>query len=384
MIKRVSFLLCLFAIFIFAGCSDDKESNADRLPVDPDIYAVIGTVAADYTSAATSFILDEDLSTAYNNHNPLAHSDHVINIYGEHFYDTERFGYDAITKYRWDAPNTAVWNYSVIDAQDITDGITTSNPYAMVFVNETKAYVIRYGSKRVWIVNPSTVAQVNFKTGSLDLTEFVHSSDTDGVPDSCGGLIIDGKIYIANQTYDINIYSSVDNSTLAVFNTATDTVIDANGTADGNAIDLGLKNVQKIKAFGSKIYTACVNDYSTTPGGGISVVDTTDYSVTTTATDKNITNVAILSETKGYFVQYVGWGDNAIYSFNPTTGEVAAAALITGRNIADIEISPDGDLWIADASSTDPGIYIYDTDTDTKKYGPVSTYLNPSNICFFE
>jgi WD40 repeat protein len=49
----------------------------------------------------------------------------------------------------------------------------------------------------------------------------------------------------------------------------------------------------------------------------------------------------------------------------------------------DIEISPDGELFVADQTETAPGIRIWDTSTDTQiTSSPKSTGLPPFQICF--
>ena len=85
---------------------------------------------------------------------------------------------------------------------DNKNAITTiiddaSNPYEMLFVSDSKAYILRYGSSDIWIVDPSVSAadEEAFKTGEISLKAY----DSDQVPNMVSGLIHDGKLFVVMQ-----------------------------------------------------------------------------------------------------------------------------------------------------------------------------------------
>ena len=136
---------------------------------------------------------------------------------------------------RWhvNAPNTPIWHFTTNDS-----GESDSNPYDLVFVNSTKAYLLRYGATKAWIVNPSATTQAGFKIGDLDLKAY---ADADGVPEMAKGVIADGKLFIILQRQD-DFFCPSNTAYVAVFDVATDTEIDT-GMGEGGmkGIPLSIK-----------------------------------------------------------------------------------------------------------------------------------------------
>ncbi|MFP4226697.1 MAG: hypothetical protein ACLFRF_08200, partial [Desulfobacterales bacterium] len=169
--SMIHFLLAVFMVCGIAGAVHAEQ------------MAVVATAAADFTSGAHSVISVEPVDGSRTVKNKLAEtgSDITVVAYGEYFYRLERSGAQSITKYHIDAPEEVVWQYS-------TEGEESeSNPYDMIFVNSEKAYVLRYGSSKAWIVNPSAKTEDEFKTGELDLSAY---ADTDDVPEMHSGTIV--------------------------------------------------------------------------------------------------------------------------------------------------------------------------------------------------
>ena len=53
---------------------------------------------------------------------------------------------------------------SAVDFQFSVNGEeTASNPYDIAFANSNKAYVVRRGSSKVWIINPDATIEDDFK-----------------------------------------------------------------------------------------------------------------------------------------------------------------------------------------------------------------------------
>ena len=298
----------------------------------------------------------------------------------------ERFGANNVTKFSVDAPATPIWQFS-------TEGMTesNSNPYNIVFVNSTKAYLIRYGSPKVWIINPSATVESEFKIGELDLSAY---SNCDGNPEMANGIIVDGKLFIVMQ----RLCNWVPNASayIAVFDVNTDTEINTGQGGSLKGIKLDVSNpVAKLKYYNNYIYVAGAD--GTLFGannpiiGGIQKINTTTYVADPNIIEGHtqITGLEILSDTKGYFIQYQAWANNSLKTFNPQTGVVTPGNVAnigdTGdENLQDIIIDADGLLWLADGSLIDPGVYIIDPATDTIQEGPIFTNLNPLEISFCE
>ena len=292
------------------------------------------------------------------------------------------------------APNTPIWQFSTQG----TDEANSSNPYDLVFVNSTKAYLIRYGSTKAWIVNPSATTEATFKVGELDLSAY---TDADGAPEMCCGVIANGKLFIVLQR--LVDWCPSNTAYVAVFDTTTDTEINT-GLGSGNmiGIPLTIKNPSAIQYVpqNNLIYVQGIGSY---PGsgacdpvyeytGGIESINPVTYASAIVLDDGDaathpygaISGMLIASPTQGYFVGYAGWGNNTLYAFNPTTGDVSGALSgfqninISGMN-SGTYLDKNGMMWICD--STNAVIKIMDTADNTLSEN-VSTSLNPQKVAF--
>ena len=365
--------------------------------------AVVSTVAATWDSGAHSVIDTEPVGgarSAQNNLLPTPTTDITVAAYGHFFYRIERFQADSVTKFDINAPETPIWQFSTMDDTDTA----TSNPYDMIFVSDQKAYLLRYGSARAWIVNPSAITQADFKIGELDLSAY---DDGDGIPEMSSAVIANGKLFIAMQRLDRDDgFSPTNDVYVAVFDTATDREI-ATGTDNPDnvmGIVLPIRNIGSIQylAANNTIYIQGAGGYESSwsgraadYSGGIMAIDPNSYSVSQILDDGdsenhpygNISGMGIVSPEKGYFVGYAGYGDNALYMFNPTTGSVLGVANdeLTGKNIAGMEAGAftDGNnmLWVC--NGTDAEVVILNT-TDNSIDERVATNLNPTKVVFVD
>ena len=123
--------------------------------------AIIATAAADYSSGAHCIADVEPVGgprTIQTNLLPTI-SDIMVAAYEDYFYRIERYQRDNITKFDIAAPDTPVYQYSVLDSGETG----SANPHAMIFLNSEKAYLLRYGKAKAWIVNPSAETEAAFK-----------------------------------------------------------------------------------------------------------------------------------------------------------------------------------------------------------------------------
>ena len=392
-LSRLVFLTLSFALILSSCTKNTKEENGQTsLPANlTNTYAVVATAASDYSSGAHS-VLSYTAPRSTINDLLATGSDLKISSFGKYFYRMERSGSNTVTKFSIEDPSTPVWQFSTDEPGD-----TNSNPCALIFASETKAYLLRYNSKKAWIVNPSATVQSEFKIGELDLSAY---DEGDGAPEMASGLIVGNKLFIALQRYSMIFYTPND-SYIAVFNVETDTEIDTDPNTPGlNGIKLDVRNPDgKIKYNNGYIYVPGADDMwnGSATYGGIQRINIATYiadAVMTGTTNSNITRVEIISPTKGYFIKYEAiwvapWSRTFLMSFNPQTG-VVSPSNVAGigdngdRNLQDIIADYDGLLWIADASITNPGIYIIDPTIDTIQDGPISTNLNPLEITFCE
>jgi hypothetical protein len=365
-----------------------------------DQTAIVATAAADYSSGAHSIISVDPVGgprSVQNNLLPTI-SDIMVVAYQNHFYRLERFQADNIAKFDIAAPDTPVYQYSLMDSAETGTG----NPHGMIFLNENKAYILRYGKTKAWIVNPSAASEADFKIGELDLSAY---ADSDGIPEMDSGVIVDDVLYITLQRLDRNNgYVPSNTSYVALFDTATDTEIDT-GIANNDGvkgIPLPTKNTGAIQylAANDTIYIQCTGDMGSSwsgrdpeYSGGIVTIDPSSHKAALLLDDGddanhpygNISGLAVVSADKGYFVAYAGWGDNTLYSFSPNSGTVngPVSADLTNKNIAGMQagtfLDQNNILWVC--NQTDAEVVLLNTADDTIDE-KINTNLNPIMVAF--
>ena len=385
-------LIIALIVSVFLSACDNTDKVLSSIPGG----AAVATVASDFSSGSHAVISESEGDfQASNNLFPTA-SDITLASGGAFFYRIERaFAGNNITKFAYDNPQTVIWQYSVKD--DPLEAVA-SNPTDIVVVNEQKAYVIRYGKTKVWIVNPSATTEADFKIGELDLSAY---SDVDGVPEMHGAEIVNGKLFITIQR--LANFSPTEIAYVAVFDVATDTEIDTNYPGDSlKGIPLEIKNMNNDMVYvasDNAIYIQGVGDFSSTIySGGIERIDVNTYASTLVFDDGDqiihpagkVTSVAVVSATQAYFIGcadcFFGTGGNfedySLYSLNPTTGLISQINVAELQNtvLNDLSLSPTGDLWISAASAT---LHVMNTQTNTL-IASVDTQLEPSQVVFGE
>jgi len=375
---------------LIAACFHDDESKDVFIPAQHN--AIIATQSG-YDSGNHAIIKLSDYSVKSTNY--ADGSDTTVSTFKENVYRIGRYKMDNITKSNIYSPESIEWQFSTNDAVENIE--TSSNPYKIVFLSEEKAYIIRYGSDKIWVVNPSANNIVDFRLGTIDLSAY---ADEDKSPEPSDALVINSKLYVTMQRLDRASGYVPGNAYLAIFDTSDDSEIDTNmNPATPKGIALSLKNPMNIKHLSTNntLYVNSVgrfeNNYASPARlaeytGGIESINLADYSINTLIDDGDetnhpyglINNIAILNSTRGYLIGYNGSGDTSLYSFNPTNGTVDATALISNKDLADIEIGPLGDLWVANAGEN--GITLIDTVDNSIKNNLIGTVLTPINIEF--
>ena len=397
--------LAFAASILLAGCLEDSDSNSNYVGVECDssnIDMAIQTVAADYSSSAVAVgcssggFLDSNLIKTQ--------SDFSLSAGSNSFYHIGRNNIDTISKYDFLLSDVEEWTYTTNDQNG-----STSNPYKLIEVNDTKAYIVRYNTSKVWIVNPSAMNQDDFKIGELDLSAYLASQTSDvtvnevtesvtttaSQTDMSDAVIANGKLFVAMQRlrngktgegsygpYDVRDYTN--DSIVAIFDISTDQELDS--------VTLSGHNVQSLTAFGDKVYAASFGDYGS-DFGELEAINTNDYSLTTVIPGNSsigsIKDVTILSETQGYILTDQSQKIANVYTyflnvmeFDPSTGTLGAALDgFSGRHLSDIVIGPNNYLWIATSENSQPGVHKVDP-SEIEESVFLGTNLNATKIVF--
>lgn len=376
-------LAMLALTLALTACGGDSSDPAPAAVSAREGIVVVATASADYSAGAVELVSIADRTSSGSYHPTI--SDIGVSANGSDYYLYERFQADRINKVDLNNPALLEWTYSTLDAGDTG----SSNPYTLVFAAPDKAYLLRYDSDKVWIVNPAASNEANFKTGELDLSAYLPA-DTQGAPNMSAAVIVGDKLFIAMQR--LNSFWQPGNSAyLAVFDTTTDTEIDTGMDAGSlKGIPLIGRNPTGLTYHPQLgLLVQHQGDYTPEYSGGIDVVDVDSYAVEQrvddTASTGLISSIAIIDETSGYFLGYAGWQDISLRAFNPSTGEVADGAIagLSGMDLRTLGVGPQGNLWVADATSSKPGLRIINPASNSQS-GFVSTSLLPIELDFAE
>lgn len=377
---------------VLAGC-DSSDSEEIILPQEPG-QALVQTVAPDYTSSEV-VLVDVENEQVQTGLYIKDKSDYTLAANGDDIFHIGRYFIDTISKYNASALETEVWTFST---QDNEDSISR-NPYSLVFASANKAYLLRYGSDKVWIVNPQASQAEDFKIGELDLSAYVENNSSN-TPNPSAAVIHNGLLFIAMQRLDDNW--SAQTAYVAVFDTETDMEMETNASTSDSVKGVPLAGLNPLEhslyAFDNEVFVTSRDSYSSFDfsGSKIEAIDVNNFSrrdvVLGSDLSANIKSAVVVNENKGYFytsqsVYEPSYHEvSSLYEFNPTTGEVTAenVAGSGSEGINFITLDEVNYLWVSVASNESPGVDVVDTDTNLKYLERLLTDLNPSKIVFLQ
>ena len=384
--------------------------------VQEEMSAVAITSSLGWTSGAHSVISGYPVNGHRSVQNKILPtiSDIGISAHGAYFYRMERFQADNVAKFHISDPGSVIWNVPTCSENEPNLQNYSSNPYVMVFASNEKAYLIRYGARTAWIVNPSVSYENRdqFQIGLLDLSAYSNENgenpydDIDGYPEMCAGIIVNDKLFIVMQRLVNFCPKASVHSYVAVFDIKTDTEID---TQKGEGHLKGIKLPSPVYNAGFSenssvsyleetglIYVsgiASLGFCSENVGGKGGIVsinpDTFETNVVVDGSSDswaygNISSIAVATPDKAYFISipdpYGTGQDNSIQIFNPITGEILnEISSVYGKNIWSMNLDRTKKLWLCNV--TDSEIVIVDTFNDSIEER-VSTDLPPKRVSF--
>lgn len=383
--KKPLLLVSAVACVSLAGCGGGGGGSSRAVVPPAPLNAVIAGTSFDYTTSDISIAKTEAPFDVVTGYDTKSQSDYGLDGFGSHYYRIGKYEIDTLAKYSISNPNLPVWEFSTKEPSE-----SSKNPYDMVFENETKAYLIRYESPISWIIDPSVSQSegASFKTGEIDLSAY---NDADGAPEASMGVIVNGKLFVLMERLDKVGGWVPGEAYVAVFDINTNQEIDTNvSDAPSNlkGIKLDIRNPNELQVVGDKIYVSAVGNYYPQQfTGGIQAIDTNSYALTSVLDDGpqfgQISGMAIVSPTLGYFKGYTGWLNEALYQFNPSTGDVVETPVngLSGLMLTCLEVGPNNTLWVGVGSEEEPHVLVLST-ADNTETGRIDLQRNASEITF--
>ncbi len=263
-----------------------------------------------------------------------------------------------------------------------------SNPQDVV-VRGTTAFVPRYEAGSA--DDPyNDVLVMNLTDGStLGRIDMLPYADTDTdpgmLPRPAAIFEVDGLLWVMLQQINAS-FSAYGVGCFVIVDPTTRTVV--------GAVVLGVQSPFAATVFGDSIYVAANGVFSIPPTltGGIVKVDTAARTASLLVDDddlgSNVSDVAVVSESKGYLVVAnvddtgTPAGTNDVRTFDPRTGAVGGKIYTCGGYLPDIAWNGGSTLVVTCQDFVTPGVVLIDTTTDTVIAGPLDTGLPPFTVGF--
>jgi len=302
-------------------------------------------------------------------------ADAVLRHHQGLLYVIERFGCDNVRVL--DPAN----GFALVRQFSVGNG---SNPNDIVVVSPTKAYVARYDSADLWIVNPSTGAFI----GAISLAPF---ADADGIPEMNRMAMVGGRVFITVQRIDRDaFFTPTDSSAVVVIDAATDALVDCDPAAPGlQGILLPFQNptTELIVEASGRLIVGCTGFYGANDGGVVRIdplaLTVDGIETTEAALGGDIADVVPATATRGFVVLSDASYNTVCKPYDRATGAAGTAVYATsGFNLADAEANDRGELWLCDRTPANPGVRVFDVATLAPLAGPLSTGLPPLDIEF--
>ncbi|MFH1680175.1 MAG: hypothetical protein ABIH26_05955, partial [Candidatus Eisenbacteria bacterium] len=280
-------------------------------------------------------------------------------------------------------------NIQVIDPESGFDTVLEfsvgagSNPQDIVFASDTKAYVSRYESTKLYEVNPSTGAI----TDSVDLSLF---ADGDGLPEMSRMVLFGGRVFVQIQRIDRSTWTPLLPSYLAVVDAATNSLVDADPAAPGvQGIALRASNPNGpmvLDEGAGRIYVGETGSYFALDGG-VEKIDAaglvSEGWVVTEAALGGDLGVFALAGAKGFAAVSSDWFyTTRLVSFDAGTGALLAVHYTTDGYVPDIEWDTlTAQVFLADRKITAPGVHVFSATSGARlTTSPRNTGLPPADL----
>lgn len=365
-------------------------------------------LTTDYSTGSFS-IIDPANLISYNDVGLyMVHSDAMVRYFSsmpDYVYIINRLGQDNIQAL--DRLNS----YDTVFQESMG---SSSNPHDIWVVDNSRAYVTRYGASRLWIINPAT----GKKTGEIDLS--AYADDTiPGLPRMSRLYHHDGeqRLFIAVQRLASNWHPSEFSSVIVIdtdpssadYNTViaeiqlswtegTDTINATNPYTNFRYVPDAWWDPPSGNDGHDHLFISCVGEfgYFFQLDCGIVAIDVTDlhceagYILSEVTAGTEITEFVIKSDTEGYATTSDENFRSKLIKFNPQTRSVTSTIRSDSGNwgyLWTLGLDSSGRLYVCDRNALDPGVRIYDTnnsDAPLNSNNPVYVGLPPFDLAFIE
>ena len=358
-----------------------------RFPLAPAALILSALLAPTASLAARAYVVESDFSTGSFSSADAAtkatscnvtsvHSDARVRWYDGRVYVVNRFGADNIQVHHGTT-------FAFIRQFSVGNG---ANPYDIAFASPTRAYVTRYESADLWIVDPTTGAH----TGTVSLAGL---ADADGVPEMDRLQMVGPLLFVSLQRVNRNAgFQPTDSSLVAVVDTRTDALVDCDAASPGvQGILLPRQNPVTPFVFDAprtRLYLGCAGFYGQLDGGIVRVDPATltadGVAAREDSLEGDVLDLAWHDDARAYAIVADASFNTQLIRWSPVTGDREGTLYSPGGfSLADAEVTPDGsEVWVCNSSFGSPGIRVFSTATGLLVGPPILCTLPPQGISF--
>ncbi len=388
LLRKTLITTLLSSSLVITGCGSDDSADDSVLSIEDiaasqEPLAIVSTRSTGFDAGDISIF---STTAPFRSALQLASSGSDIRVrtFGDNFYVLAGFGTSTFTRYNLAQANTATLQLSVNGSDQ------DANPHDLIFVNDQKAYLLRYGAGDIWVVNPSATDESDFLLSTIDLSAY----DADGIPNMHRGVIVDNKLFVLLQRLNDITFEVNQSAYVAVIDTDTDTEINT-GTGNLPGIELSVRNPVELSVdpATSDIFVAAVGRFGfegfSDPEytGGVATVNTSDFTTQQLVDDSaeigQFVDIEVIDANKAYAINYLSASENRLIEVNPNTGDLSEGAVagLDGVDLESLSIGPNGNLWVGIVDPVNPRIAVINP-VDNTLSAEIPMIFNTQNIVF--
>jgi len=376
--KMLAGIILLMAyLAVLFGCASGEDEGTGPAPLNK-----IFLTTSDFQTGGIGLIDLDNLSPWEPDPSwakDVASPDALAVFFQGKIFVINRMPYDNISVLEFDENR----NLQLINQYSVKGEANSANPYDLAFIPlEKKAYLSRYETTELWVINPETGNKIK----TIDLSKY--ADDADEIPEMAFMLVHKSYVYLAIQRLDRTTpwWDPVGESYLLKLNWLTDQV-------EGKIL-LSAPNPVTDLVWNDELGKILVGEagFYGILDGGIDGIDpstgTAQLIISEEQLGGDISDFVLLSASKGYAgITTIDWSASKVVAFNPSTGEVIKEVYSTNASFPfDLELDTNGRLFITDRGNiTKPGVVVIDTSSDQVITNqPIEFTLPPYSLCRLE
>ena len=371
--ERCCRLALALGAMALVACEESVTSTPPPLNT-PSDYAFV--TATDYSTGMAAIVSADSVLNAHCNVTPI-HSDAVARFYQGRIYVVNRQGADNIQVLEPSVGFGTRKQFSVGNGSD---------PHDIAFLSTSRAFVTRYNTDQLWIVDTNT----GRRSGLID---FSWLRDVDNIPEMDHMVRVGSRIFVSVQRLNRNTdWGPVGKSYIAAFDPYTEQFIDAEPSINGTqALALAGTN-----PFGEMVVNPRsgliwvpnagrwgVND------GGLEIIDPATFTtgglvITESTLGGDITDVVPIDMNRGAAIISDANFNTLLVGFDLSAPASIDTIYAPGSySLQDAELSRDGRIFVSDRTPVLPGLRVFRSDTWAQlTKTPIDVCLPPADIEF--